>query len=450
LLKRRVSYRSTVFAHLVGVAILGSVAACASSGKAPGRADVGEAIRLRTGAALRPESGPSLPPDVSLADGLSEQDAVAIALWNSPEFEASLSELGLARADLVEAGLLRNPVLSILFPVGPKQLEWTLQFAVEALWERPRRVAAFSLNAHAVGERLVSRGLFFIADVQQAYVDAAAAELRADLARENVEVLRRIEGITEARLRAGDISELEARAARSDRARAEASRLLLEHDRDVAMVTLVSRMGFESTPPGLRLAPRDGPTSPVPCSTSDEALAIALASRPDVRAAELAIEAAGARASWERSRVLVLIAELDANGQGREGYEMGPGIVADLPIFSRNQGGISRAEAELQRAASAYLALRVQVAAEVTTARIRYEQATDAAAIWKEEIVPTLQIEERQAERAYQVGEVALLALLDVSRRLVEARGQSLEAEIGIQKSKIVLNRSVGYTCASS
>ena len=54
----------------------------------------------------------------SLDDGLTSEEAVSIALWNSPSFQATLADLGIARADLVEAGLLRNPVFSLLFPVG--------------------------------------------------------------------------------------------------------------------------------------------------------------------------------------------------------------------------------------------------------------------------------------------------------------------------------------------
>lgn len=118
------------------------VTGCATTGPVPGRTDIGDAIRTRTGRELRVEPGAqALPPGVSLA-ALTREDAVAVALWNSPSFEASLTELGLARADLVEARLLRNPIFSLLFPWGPKQLEWTLQFPVDALWQRPRRVAA--------------------------------------------------------------------------------------------------------------------------------------------------------------------------------------------------------------------------------------------------------------------------------------------------------------------
>jgi hypothetical protein len=66
---------------------------------------------------------PKIPQGISLAAGLSEDDAVAIALWNNAAFQADLAALGVARADLVEAGLLRNPTLQLLLPIGYKQSE---------------------------------------------------------------------------------------------------------------------------------------------------------------------------------------------------------------------------------------------------------------------------------------------------------------------------------------
>ena len=127
-------------------------AACATTGDVVTRAQIDEDIRSRTGSGIQVDGGRvPLPPGISLDDSVSADEAVAVALWNSPAFESTLSDLGIARADLVDARLLRNPVLSLLFPVGPKQLEWTMQFAVDAVWQRPRRVAAASLNLQAVG-----------------------------------------------------------------------------------------------------------------------------------------------------------------------------------------------------------------------------------------------------------------------------------------------------------
>ena len=64
-----------------------------------------------------------LPEGVLISDGLTQDEAVTIALWNNAQFQADLASLGFARAELIEASLLPNPVFSILFPVGPKQLE---------------------------------------------------------------------------------------------------------------------------------------------------------------------------------------------------------------------------------------------------------------------------------------------------------------------------------------
>src|SRR5262245_65803771 len=114
---------SVMFARIfVSLGLLGC-AACATTGQVPDRASIDSAIRTRTNAGIRLETSESLPPNVVVDDGLTSDEAVAIALWNSPSFQATLADLGVARADVVEAGLLRNPVLSLLFPVGQKQLE---------------------------------------------------------------------------------------------------------------------------------------------------------------------------------------------------------------------------------------------------------------------------------------------------------------------------------------
>jgi len=133
------------------------------AGRDPGaRERVARTLEDRTGHTLPPPSSAGsrgeLPPGVALEDGLGEDEAVATALWNNPRFQADLTALGFARADLAEAGLLRNPVLSLLFPWGPKQLEATLGFPVEFLWQRPRRMAVARLGLDVVAENLVQNG----------------------------------------------------------------------------------------------------------------------------------------------------------------------------------------------------------------------------------------------------------------------------------------------------
>ena len=113
-------YRMRKAAWAIARALVAAVAVvsagCATTGGAPTPGDVDAAIRARMPGGLRLEGQEPLPPDVNIADGLTQEEAVAIALWNSPSFQATLADLGIARADLAEAGLLRNPILSLLFP----------------------------------------------------------------------------------------------------------------------------------------------------------------------------------------------------------------------------------------------------------------------------------------------------------------------------------------------
>ena len=70
-----------------------------------------------------------------------------------------------------------------------------------------------------------------------------------------------------------------------------------------------------------------------------------------------------------------------------------------------------------------------RVIADVRSADVRVGQAQQALDAWRVDIVPSLEIEQRQAESAYEAGEVALFNVLDVSRRLVDGRMRQLDAE---------------------
>src|SRR6266545_4618011 len=120
-------------------------------------ADVSKEVEARTGHKINTAAkaaGWTLPEGVSLDDGLTEDDAVAIALWNNPALQAEMTALGLARADLIEAGQLRNPSLTLIFPFSTRILESVANWPFEALWRRPRGVAAQSLEGEGGGGSL--------------------------------------------------------------------------------------------------------------------------------------------------------------------------------------------------------------------------------------------------------------------------------------------------------
>ena len=433
----------------VAVATIILTAACAIP-QAPERATVAAGITEGTGIATHglplPAKEWTMPPGASIDDGLTVEEAVATALWNNARFQAALAALGIARADLVEAGLLKNPVLSLLFPWGPKQLEFTATWSVDALWQRPKRIADAKFNAEVVAAQLVSAGLNLAADVRLAFLDAVVAERRLVLATEQAEIGARAADLAQGRLRAGDISEFEAGLSRTDAARLEAARLVRISARDLAYIRLRTLIGLESQSAPLRLS-APAPASAASCGAPQDLVRLALAARPDVRAAELQIEAAGARAGLENARIVALTVALDANAKGSEGFEMGPGVSVELPIFSQNQGRRSRAVAEIEQASRNYLAARAAVTSDVASALVGVTEAQAVLRVLGSEIAKTLADARRQADRLHEAGEISMLELLATRQRLIDSEAARVDAELGVNRATVRLEQALGRAC---
>ena len=388
---------------------------------------------------------PSLPTGVRIDDGVSREEAVAVALWNNAAFQVSVSQLGFARADLADAGIIANPVLSLLFPVGPKQLEAAVRWPVEALWERPRRVSAAKLSLESAAQSLVQSGLDLALAVRIAYADLALAVDRQTLANDAATTLQRIDTLTQSRLAAGDIAELDARAARVDAVRSAQDAERVVHDVTIARARLRLLMGLPEDDAALNTLESTGTVES--CGSVADLVKGALAARPDLRAAELTVEAAAARLGWERSRILTLTAVLDANGEGTEGFESGPGFDISIPLFNRNQGGRLRAESELQRASAAYVQLQQQVRLDVREASTLFDQARQSRLAWADRIVTPLRANLTDAEESYAAGESSYLFVLENSRRLIDARVREREIVADERRAQARIERAAGTGC---
>ncbi len=414
------------------------------------RAQTPTDLERRTNHGAIPAAGaaPTIPAGVDLADGLSADEAVAVALWNNAAFHADLAALGLARADLVEAGLLKNPILTFLFPLGPKQLEATINFPIEVFWQRPRRVAAARVELDRVATSLEQTTLNLVRDVRVGYADTLLAHDRMLLSQQSVALRRETLALVDARFRAGDVAELEVIAAAGDLRVAEEQLSRREGELAVARSRLRFLVGLPTD--GANVDMTGAPVEPAAPADLDRLVRDALAARPDLRAAELAIESAQRRAKWERSRIATLSGILDMNGSGKKGFEAGPGINAEIPVFNRNQGGVRRADAEVERAARQFLATRERILAEVRDAHARLSTARASLRAFNDEIIPTAEETARIAERAYRDGAQSYLFVLDASRRLVDARDAGVQALADARRAAAELERSTGRSYATN
>ncbi len=406
---------------------------------------VTEEISTRTGLAVEDTENAEgfwIPPSVNIDDGLAENEAAIIALANNARFQADLAELGLARADLITAGELPNPVFTLLFPVDTSLNEFSLAQMLSFLWQRPKRMQASSLNVDQVADNLIQNGLALVMNTNIAHAEYIYTRDNARLSQSLADVLKQMAGILEAKLKAGDASETEAAIIQNDALLMQDDAINARYEADAASYRLKTLMGFDEMTRTIEPVAEEGS-----CETSFDTQALleqALNARPDLAAAKINISQTGEKLGLEKANILNLTATLDANEQPDGEYDLSPRLDIELPILSQNQGGRARAKVELEQAMSEYLAKKHEVSLQVHDAIAQTSTSCERLSYWQKEIFPRMQQQDAMVNKAYDAGEIAYLSVLTNQQKLIGAQRSMASAVLNQKKAMAKLNFSVG------
>ncbi|MGC4007456.1 MAG: TolC family protein [Pirellulales bacterium] len=380
------------------------------------------------------------PNGISLHNELSEEEAVLLALWNNAAFLEQLTDLGIAHGDLVQAGLLPNPELLYYFPVSDKPFKYLFDFPLESLWLRPIRVAAAEREYDRVCQRLTQTGIDLIRDTRQAYADVLLAHGRLRVANDAVSIRSYVARIAKTRLDAGDISPQESSTALIDASRRSRS-ARIAFDIGIAEERLRNLMGVSADRTQLRLI---HDRRAYPQSLDVEILATdATNSRPDALAASQFSAAAAERLRLSKIGWVRFLGVLDATS-GANGHEFGPAVRMTLPVFNWNQGGIARAEAELEKAERQRQTVNNQILMDVHQAHLRFTQGQAELKVLVERVRPQVEQAIRQSENAYKEGNTPYVVVLQTTQQLIDSRNREVQLHTDLRRAWAELERSVG------
>lgn len=381
-----------------------------------------------------------IPPGVFLEDGLSEDEAVQVALSNNSAFQATLAQLGMAHGDAVQASLLMNPQFLVYFPTGTKEGQYTLFAPIESYLLRPTRVKVANREYRRIGETLVQNGLDLARNVRVAYADLAVATQQADLAREALEIRGEVFDVTEKRLENGDISELETITAKVDRLNAKAAAGVQDQTVAIAEARLATLIGLTRLPTPLVPMPMQSPALP----TLDEQQLIdqALACRPDYNAAKWTVAAASQRSRLARWLFLRIDGVVDV--RSNPGGRTSGGLRLDLPIFNRNEGGVIRADWEIDAAMHARDAIADQIVADVRTSIRALQQASDNLRVLEQEVSPAIAESLEISRKGFADGGTDYLLVLTTTTQYLDTKARILDQKAAYARSLAELERAVG------
>lgn len=325
---------------------------------------------------------------------LDAETAVAVALANSPQVQIELAQLGLARADLIEASTIRNPIFSgeIRFPSSPaRPYEIALTQSILDIVQLPRRRAAGAAAFEAAKLRVASAVLSIAADVRTDFFDLLAASQRVAANRAITEAARAAADLAQRQHQAGNITDLDLENQQAQYEQAKLDLARSEENLLLSREALIRAMALRETSVEWQIA--DDFPSPAGNELSEADLMQLLAARRlDIAAARRDVEAAERLLPIARTSA---IGDIDAGVHRERDAEgpttTGPAVSIPIPIFNRGRGARERAEAQLLISRQRLTAITASASSEARAARDRLIAARSRVEYYRDVLIPRRQ-----------------------------------------------------------
>jgi len=366
-----------------------------------------------------------------MASPLSADNAVQVALLNNPGLQATYAELGIAEADLVQAGRMTNPHFAYLRTSegGERKLEWALTFPIIDLLTIPLRTRIESDRFEQVKLAVAGRMLDVATMTRNSWIEAVTAEERVRYL-EQVQVAAEASSELASRMeRAGNFSRLDRMRERVFHAETSARLARTRQDAVADRERLTRLMGLTGDDVAFRLPVRL-PDLPASMPEFRDIEARALTGRLDVQAAKRDTERLAGSLGLTRATRFINVLELGpaATKEDPEPWKRGFEVSLQLPLFDWGGARVARAEAIYMQALHRVAETAVNARSEVREAYTAYHAAYDAAKQYRDEIVPLRKKIAEENMLRYNGMLISVFELLADAREQVGAVNAYIEA----------------------
>jgi outer membrane protein, heavy metal efflux system len=422
---------------------------------------VGRGVLVVSLAAPAAAAAQTAAPPAAPAARVSMADAVRLALEHNHQMRAQRLNVDISKADEITAALKPNPVLTSTnenFPLfAPSQLfnsdnflnnqnfVESLTYTFERGGKRRNRtiVAQDTTDVAARTSFDAERQLRF--NTEQAFINVLLAKSSLDLAQEDLKNFSNVLDVDKERLRVGDLSQ-------ADFYKISLQMLQFQQDASSAEVALVQAkaalrqsVGFDALAEQFDV---DGDLTYVKQAvTIDDLMREALATRPDLLAAQSSVKLAQDTQSLaysNRARDVTGGVEYDRAGPLNA---VGFSISVDLPFHDRNQGNIAHSTVAVTQAREQEAQAVSTVQTDVLTAFATMQASERVLALYQTGYLDQAKQSLDITTYVYQHGSGTLLDLLDAERTYRStqlAYRQALAAYMtSVQQVNLVVGKQV-------
>lgn len=436
-------------------ALLSVAAGCAAVNPRAGLGDIERLVAKRGALTVSwPENeGAATAVDATVgelvAQELTAESTVKVALLNNRNLRALYQELGVAEAELVQAGLLPNPVLSanVRFGLGPSGTgtEMGLVQDVISALQIPlrKRVAGATLEAAKVAT--ADAVLKLVLDTKATFYRLQGVLQMLELRRTVASATAVSREVAERQHTAGNISDLDLA---TEVALNEESKLELA-SAEVAVVgdreELNTLLGLWGERTAWRMAPRL-PALPRTDVAPAGLETLAVSQRLDLEEARL--RTVGAVAQYRLGRFYGLIPNASMGAATERevdgGWSLGPALDIPVPLFDQSQALLASGAARVRGNEERYAALAIGIRAQVRRAWSHLDAARTRAEYFEKVIIPLQARIVEETQRQYNGMFIGVFQLLQAKREQVEAGRRYVEALTDYWVSRTDLERALG------
>jgi outer membrane protein TolC len=369
--------------------------------------------------------------DALLAQPLSADDAVQIALLNNPGLQAAFNTLGIAEADLVSAQRLPNPGFSIGRLTRGSEIEWerSLHLNLARLLTMPMRTDIEKRLFEQTRRELVLDVLRLAADTRKAWVVAVAAIQTAQYQQQAMDAAEAGAELARRMAQAGNWSKLKQAREHAFYADAALAVARAEGAKLQARERLIRLMGLPDADK-VKLPDRllDLPKSLSALANVEQQ---AMDSRLDLQMTKLQTEALAKNLGLTRSTRLINVLELGImnNSSNEAPLQRGYEISFELPLFDWGQSRVVQAESRYRQALESARETAVNARSEVREAYAMQQGQYAIARHLRDEVVPLKKRISDENQLRYNGMLIGVFELLADARSQISAVNSAIEAQ---------------------
>ena len=380
-----------------------------------------------------------------LSSPLSVDDAVQVALLNNRGLQGTYAGLGIAEANLVQAGRLHNPGFTFLRAQGGGQtrIERTYTFDFVSLIVAPLATRIERRYFEQTKLLVTNEVLRVAVETKRAYFDAVAAQ-------EGMRYFEQVKIAAEAgadlgrrMARAGNWSKLDQAREQVFYADAVAQLARVRQTAVTGREKLTRLMGLWGEEIAFKL-PERLPALPADMPELKDLESFAMKERLDIQAARRETEGVAAVLGLTKTTRFLNVLDVSYLRNNEPPKESGYEISVEIPLFDWGAARVAKAQAIYMQAVNRFAETAVNARSEVRESYAGYLTAYELARHYRDEIVPLRKTISDENQLRYNGMLISVFELLADAREQVASVNAYIDALKGFWLAETDLQKAVG------